>query len=98
MARRNRLAREYSMQAHQRRKAAVQMLEMDVAPLRVAREVIEMAPANIAHLMLSGDMRGLVLYANANACGLLVGVMAARKEVGLLGRYVVHAMCRMGDV
>lgn len=72
VARRNRLAREYSMQAHERRQAAVQMLEADAAALRVAREVMEMAPPGIAYLTLSGDMRGLVLYANGSAMAMLL--------------------------
>jgi hypothetical protein len=72
VARRNRLAREYSMQAHERRQAAVQMLEADAAALRVAREVMEMAPPGIAYLTLSGDMRGLVLYANGSAMPMLL--------------------------
>ena len=40
------------------------MLAADAAAVRVAREVTEMAPPWIAYPTLSGDMRGLVLYAS----------------------------------
>ena len=87
MARRNRMAREYSRLVHKRRQAATKMLEADAAALRVAREVTEMAPPGIAYLTLSGDMRGLVLYASQSARALLVG---SAMEEGLLGRYAVR--------
>lgn len=82
MARRNRLAREYSQLAHERREGALAMLERDVAALRFARDVVENAPG-IAYLMLSGDMRGLILYANAATEGVL-----GMQPVALLGRCV----------
>ena len=97
VARRNRLAREYGKKAQERREIAVEMLEADAAALRVAKEAMEKAPPGIAYLTLSGDMRGLVLYANGSTRGLLLGLgMAAaaapREADGLLGRCVGHVM------
>ena len=63
VARRNRLARQYSQLARDRREAVLAMLERDAAALRFVRDILENAPG-IAYLTLSGDMRGLVLFAS----------------------------------
>lgn len=65
----------------------MQVLEQDGAALRMVREVVEKAPPGIAYIMLSGDMQGLVLYANDGARALLVGLEKDRE--GPVGRCVL---------
>lgn len=84
VARRNRLAREYSLGSRQRRFLAKAMLERDTAALCFARDLIEYSPG-IAYLILSADMRGLILYANGGA-ERMFGV----SPDALLGRCVGH--------
>lgn len=85
MLRRNRLAREYSVLAQERRDAAERVMERDAAALRMAREIVENAPPGLVYLTLTADMRGLMLHANGSVQGMFVG--AAKKE-RLLGRCV----------
>ena len=87
VARRNRMAREYARLVQERRVAAQAMLEKDAAALRVAREVMENAPSEIAFLTLSGDISGLVLYINGSGCRLLE---TAAEDV--LGRCVMRSI------
>lgn len=80
VARRKDLARQFSRLVVGRHGA----VDRDAAALRVARDVMEAAPS-IAYLTLSGNVRGLVLYANSaaeRALGMAVE--------GLLGLCVHH--------
>ena len=63
VARRNRLAREYSRLSRTRRDVVEVMLKEDTAALRFARQVMEGA-SGIVFLTLSVELRSLVLYAN----------------------------------
>lgn len=84
MARRNRLAREYSKLSRNRRDAVETMLEEDVAALRFTRLVMEGAPG-IVYMTLSADMPSLVLYANQGAqevLGLAPGALLSRYVCG----------------
>ena len=63
MARRNCLVREYSKLSRTRRDIVEEMLKEDAAALHFARQVMEGA-LGIIFLMLSVDMRSLVLLAN----------------------------------
>jgi PAS domain-containing protein len=98
VARRNRLAREYSQLAHERRQAAEAMMERDAAAQRFARDIMENAPG-IAYLMLSGDMRALVLYANQSTQEVVGATPAALlgRCVGEVGVVVGWWKCRQSN-
>jgi len=57
------VAREYSQLTRDRREAVLAMLVRGAAALRFAQAILENVPG-IAYLTLSGDMRGLILYAS----------------------------------
>lgn len=64
------MARYYSKLACERREALTAALEKEVTAQRIVQDIVENAPG-IAFLMLSGDMRAMVLYANKASASVL---------------------------